>query len=304
MKKLLVLAGILFVSLGASPGVAKVKIVATTNTLAALARAVGGDDVSVESLTKGSRDPHFAAAKPSMIRKIYRADLLLSVGADLEIAWLPAALRAGRNPRVQPGQPGFLDLSAAVNLLEVPTGPVTRAMGDVHVKGNPHYLLDPRNGVRAAAAMASRLETIDPDKADRYRARIAEFRAAIDGKVADWDRRTASLKGKSVIAHHKTFSYLADAFGFEVVDYVEPLPGISPTAAHLSHVANRITEQKIGLLIIALYYNQRPAHYLAEATGINVVPLPQAVESTPDIKTYFDLFDRIVDALSQARGGQ
>jgi len=296
-------AGLLFVSLGASPGAAKVKIVTTTSTLAALARAVGGNDVSVESLTKGSRDPHFAAAKLSMIRKIYRADLLLSVGADLEIAWLPAALQAGRNPRVQPGQPGFLDLSAAVNMLEVPTKPVTRAMGDVHAKGNPHYLLDPRNGVRAAAAMASRLETIDPEKAGEYRARLAEFREAIDGKAADWNRRTTSLKGRSVIAYHKTFSYLADVFGFEVVEYVEPLPGISPSAAHLSKIANRITEQKIGLLIIALYYNQRPADYLAEATGIKVVPLPQAVAATPDIKTYFDLFDGIVDALSEAHGG-
>jgi len=303
MKKTLLWAGALFIWLGASTGAAKVKIVTTTTNLAALARAVGGDDVSVESLTKGTRDPHFVAAKPSMIRKIYAAELLLSIGVDQEIAWLPAALQAGRNARVQPGQSGYLDLSEAVTLLDVPTGLVTRAMGDVHAKGNPHYLLDPRNGARAAVAIAARLEAIDPENADGYRDRLGAFAVALDQKIADWDKRLAPLKGRPVVSHHKTFSYLADAFGFRVADYVEPLPGIAPTAAHLARLTARITEQQITLLIMAPYYDLRPARYLAENTGITVVVLPQAVEAIPEIKTYFDLFDAIIAALSRNQEG-
>lgn len=299
MKKIFLWAGVLLFCLESSTGFADVKIVTTSTNLAALALAVGGDQVSVESLTKGTQDPHFAAAKPSMIRKLYGADLLLLVGADQEIAWLPAALQAGRNVGVQPGQSGYLDLSDAVTLREVPTGPVTRAMGDVHVKGNPHYLLDPRNGARAAAAIAARLEAIDPENAEGYRARLGDFTATLDRKLAEWNGKLKGLQGRSVIAYHKTFTYLAAAFGIRVVDYVEPLPGITPTAAHLAGLATRISKQQIGHLIMAPYYDRRPARYLAENTGIMVVVLPQAVEATPDIKTYFDLFDAIVAALTQ-----
>lgn len=304
MKKTILWAGVLLFCLGSPKGFADIKIVTTSTDLAALALAVGGDRVSVESLTKGTQDPHFAAAKPSMIRKVYGADLLLLVGADLEIGWLPAALQSARNARVQPGQAGYLDLSDTVTLLDVPTGPVTRAMGDLHVKGNPHYLLDPRNGARAAAAIAARLQAIDPENADAYRSRLGIFTATLDRKLAEWNGKLRGFQGKSVVAYHKSFTYLADAFGFRVVDYVEPLPGIAPTAAHLAGLAARVSQQQIGLLIMVPYYDRRPARYLAENTGITVVVLPQAVEATPEIKTYFDLFDAIVAALTQNGEGQ
>lgn len=290
----------LLLRFSAAPAAAELDIVTTTADLAAIARAVGGEDASVESLTSGTSDPHYAAAKPSMIRKVYRADLLLLVGADLEVGWLPAALRAGRNRNVLPGQPGHLDLSAVVELVEKPTGPVSRAMGDVHAKGNPHYWLDPENGRRMARAIAVRLQELDPSNAAGYRGRLQEFETALDRKLETWRSRLAPLEGKAVISHHTTFSYLARAFGFHVVDQVEPLPGIAPTAAHLERLIGRIDAERIGVLIMAPYYDRRAARFLNGKTGIEVVVLPQSVGATPEIATYFDLFDAIADAFADA----
>lgn len=291
---------LLLAFLAAAPATAKVRIIATTTDLAAIARAVGGNHVSAESLTRGTRDPHFAAAKPSMIRRLYRADLLLVVGADMEVAWLPAALRASRNPRAQPGLPGYLNLSESVPLLNVASGPVNRAMGDVHAKGNPHYLLDPRNGGRAAAAIAARLARIDPGNRPVFEANLATFQRRLDGRFAAWRETTKPLRGKSVISYHKTFPYLADAFGFRIVTQVEPLPGISPTASRLAELVGRIRSEKIGLLVMAPYYERRSARFLAERTGIKIAVLPQAVGAEPEIRTYFDLFDAIAATLAKA----
>lgn len=279
---------------------AEVRIVTTTTDLAAIAKAVGGEDVSVESLTRGTRDPHYAAARPSMIRKVYRADLLLLVGADLEIGWLPAALQAGRNRKVLPGGPGHLDLSTVVELIEKPTGPVSRAMGDVHAKGNPHYWLDPRNGSPMARAVAARLARIDPPRAASYRDRLSRFEGRLAQKIAAWRSRLEPLRGRTVISHHKTFSYLARAFGFRIVGQVERLPGVAPTAAHLESLVARIKSERIGALIMAPYYGRRASRLLNARTGIKVVVLPQSVGATDQIKTYPALFDAIVAAFAGA----
>lgn len=279
---------------------AEVRIVTTTTDLAAIAKAVGGEDVSVESLTRGTRDPHYAAARPSMIRKVYRADLLLLVGADLEIGWLPAALQAGRNRKVLPGGPGHLDLSTVVELIEKPTGPVSRAMGDVHAKGNPHYWLDPANGRPIARAVAGRLARIDPSNAAGYRDRLARFEDRLARRSETWRSRLAPLRGRAVISHHKTFSYLARAFGFRIVGQVEPLPGVAPTAAHLESLVGRIKSEGIGVLIMAPYYGRRASRLLNARTGIKVAVLPQSVGTTDGIKTYTDLFDAIVASFADA----
>ncbi|MEW5703221.1 MAG: metal ABC transporter substrate-binding protein [Pseudomonadota bacterium] len=281
---------------------ATVNVVTTTTDLAAIARAVGGKDVAVRSLTSGASDPHYLAAKPSMIRAIYEADLLLLNGAELESGWLPAAVQAGRNPRVQPGRPGYLDLSEAVRLLKVPEGPITRAMGDVHPSGNPHYMLDPRNGARVATAVAERLKAIDPTHADAYQARLETFLDALNRRFADWRDRLAFLQGRKAISYHKSLSYLADAFGFEIVDQVEPLPGISPTVSHLQGLIARIQAEQIGLLVMEAFYERRSSDFLNKQTGIRAVVLPTMVGATPGIETYFDLFEAIVDALKESGG--
>lgn len=279
---------------------AALQIVTTTQDLAAIAEAVGGEKVQVQSLTPGTRDPHFAAAKPSMIRKVFRADLLLLIGADMEIGWLPPLLQSARNARVQPGNPGYLDLSSVVPLLGKISGPVSRAMGDVHAAGNPHYWLDPRNGVRMAQAIATRLGELDPAHKDAYQQRFKAFAQTMDNKLPAWHAELARLKGKPVIAYHKSFIYLADAFGFRIADEVEPKPGIAPSAASLSTLVARIKNEHIALLIMEPYYERRSASYLNEQAGIRVAVLPQSVGSQPDIHSYFDLFDAIVEALNRA----
>jgi len=281
-------------------GHASLKVATTTQDLAAITRAIGGNHVSVQSLTLGTRDPHFATAKPSMIRTVFRADLLLVVGADMEIGWLPALLQSARNGRVQPGNTGYLDLSSFIPLLGKVSGPITRAMGDVHSKGNPHYWLDPENGVRMAHAIATRLGELDPAHKNNYQLRLKTFTQTMNNKLPAWRAELIELKDKPVIAYHKSFIYLADAFGFRIVDEVEPKPGIAPSAASLSTLVTRIKTEDINRLIMEPYYERRSARYLNEKTGIRVVVLPQSVGSQPGIHTYFDLFDRIVAALNKA----
>lgn len=281
-------------------GHATFRVVTTTQDLAAIAEAVGGEQVKVQSLTPGTRDPHFATAKPSMIRKVFRADLLLVIGSDMEIGWLPPLLQSARNARVLPGNPGYLDLSGVIPLLGKTSGPVTRAMGDVHARGNPHYWLDPRNGIRMAQAIATRLGELDPSHKLDYQRRLKVFEHTINNKLPAWHARLAHLKNKPVIAYHNSFNYLADTFGFRIVDEVEPKPGIAPSAASLSALVTRIQRERIKLLIMEPYYERRSANYLNEQTGIQVAVLPQSVGAQPDITTYSDLFDAIVSTLTTA----
>ena len=279
---------------------AALDVVTTTSDLAAIAKAVGGEHVDVISLTPGTRDPHYASAKPSMIRRVYRAELFLVIGVDMEIGWLPALLRAGRNADVLPGAPGFLDLSGAVALLDVARGPVSRAMGDVHAKGNPHYWLDPENGRRIARAVAARRSELDRANADAYRSRLAAFEAALDRKLPEWRAAVAALRGRPVVAYHTSFRYLGAAFGFDIVGLVEPKPGIAPTASHLNDLVAKIEAERIGLLIVEPYYERRSSQYLSDKTGIRVAVIPQSVGAEDGIETYFDLFDGIVAALGKA----
>ncbi|WP_126452850.1 metal ABC transporter substrate-binding protein [Sulfuriflexus mobilis] len=301
MKKVFIcLLGSLLLAISFSSH-ATLRIVTTTQDLAAIAEAVGGEQVTVQSLTPGTRDPHFAAAKPSMIREVYRADLLLVIGADMEIGWLPPLLQSARNARVQPGNPGYLDLSEVVPLLDKASGPLSRAMGDVHAKGNPHYWLDPRNGLRMARAIAARLAELDPTHKGDYQRRLGAFAQRLENKLPDWHAGLAQLKGRPVIAYHKSFIYLADAFGFHIVDEIEPRPGIAPSAASLGALVTRIKTEEIDWLIMEPYYERRSARYLTEQTGIRVAVLPQSVGAQPGIHTYFDLIDAIVAVLSAGR---
>lgn len=280
---------------------AQLKVATSTTDLAAIAREVGGPLVDAESLAPGPTAPHFLEGKPSMIRRVASADVLLIVGAELEIGWLGPVLQTARNPKVLPGAPGFLDLSSAVPLLDRTSGPANRALGDLHPSGNPHYLLDPENGIRVAQAIAGRFEQIDPVNAQVYQANLLQFTQELRTKIPEWKQALAWLKGKPVIAYHTSFRYLAEFFGFSVVAFVEPLPGIPPNPTHVRTLVQRIRAEKIGLLLMEELYERRSGDFLTEQTGIRVVLLPHAVAAEPQIKTYADLFDAIVQRLSQPK---
>lgn len=277
---------------------AKLTVVTTTEDLAALARAVGGADIEVTSLTRGTQDAHFVEAKPSMIRHLARADLFMVVGADLEIGWLQPLLETARNARVQPGTSGYLDLSSTVELLEKPTGSVSRAQGDVHALGNPHYWLNPRNGLHMARAIAARMSELDPGHAEAFRTNLAAFDRQLSDRLAQWQAQLSPLKGKPVIAYHKSFVYLAHAFGFIIVGEVEPQPGIPPNAGHLQRLIEQIQGNKIGLLIMEPYYERRSADYLHDQTGIRIAMIPNSVGGAAGADDYIGLFDVIVRTLS------
>ncbi len=283
-----------------SPAHAELNVVTTTTDLAAIAQWVGGDDVTVEALTPGTRDPHYAEARPSMIRKVNRADLVIAIGAELEIGWLPAALDAGRNSAVYPGRDGYLDVSQSIPLLDIPEGPIDRAMGDVHASGNPHYWLDPNNGLRMAQAISARMALLDPQRANAYQARLTSFESELAVRLAVWRATLAPLSGEAFVQYHRSLTYLADAFDLRVVDEVEPLPGIAPSVSDLVALTEVMRREQVRGILMESYYDQRPATFLAEKTGAAVIALPQSVGARPDIETYFDLMEAIVGGFRDA----
>ncbi len=299
MKRFLFFLSLAWIA-AASAAAAQVRVVTTTTDSASIVQAVGGSEVVVESLTRGSSDPHFAQAKPSMIRQAYDADLLVLIGADLEIGWLPAVLQSARNPDILPGQPGHLDLSTFVRRLEMPTGPVTRAMGHVHAKGNPHFWLDPRNGVVIVRAIASRLAAIDPEHAETYKANAKAFAATIDERMAAWREAMAPLAGRKVVTKHKSLVYLADAFGFSVVTEIEPMPGVEPSAAQLKSLVATIESENVAAILVEPLYDLRPAEFLSQETGVPLAVVPQSVGALDGVDDYVGLFERIVAEIRKA----
>ena len=234
----------------AAPKRAGLNVVTTTSDLASIVSEVGGDKIAVESLARGYQDPHFVEAKPSFVLKLNKADLLVVVGRDLEIGWLPALINQARNARIQPGADGYFDASLTAKILDLPTGQITRAMGDVHPLGNPHYWLDPENGRRIAKAVQAKLSQKDPANAAYYAQRAADFDRRLSEAQQRWKSMMAPYKGIKVVTYHRSWANFADAFGIDVIGYVEPKPGIPPTPQHTLDVIQAMRAQGIKLIIV------------------------------------------------------
>ena len=285
---------------GASPAHAALNVVTTTQDLAAIAQEIGGDKITVTPLAKGYQDPHFVEAKPSFVLTLNRAHLLIVVGRDLEVAWLPALITQSRNARVQPGGAGYLDPSTTARILEIPTGAVNRGMGDVHALGNPHYWLDPENGRRIASAIKDRLSQLDAANASYYAQREAEFGRRLTEAQQRWKAQLAPYKGLKVITYHRSWANFADAFGLDVVGYVEPKPGIPPTPQHTLDVINAMKAQNVKLILVEPYFDMKTPNSIAEKAGGRVVVLPPSVGGVPPASDYFKLFDTDVALLLDA----
>lgn len=298
-----ILAGIMFVAL-ASSGVAEaaLNVVTTTEDLAALTREVGGDRATVESIARGYQDPHFVEPKPSFILKLNRADLLVLVGRDMEIGWLPPLITQSRNPRIQPGADGYLDASLTAKILEIPTGQITRAMGDVHPLGNPHYWLDPTNGRRIAQAIQKRLADRSPGDASYFAQRYAEFDRRLTEAEKRWDAMMAPYRGTRIVTYHRSWPNFSERFGLDVVGYVEPRPGIPPSPSHTLELIREMKRQQIKIIMMEPYFDQKTPDSVARATGAQVLVMLPSVGGEKSVTDFFKLFDHNLNLLVNALG--
>jgi ABC-type Zn uptake system ZnuABC Zn-binding protein ZnuA len=280
------------------------QIVTTTEDLAAIAREVGGDRVRVSALCRGYQDPHFVDAKPSYMVQLKNAALFVQVGRDLEIGWAPGLLNGARNPRILPGAPGYVDASSQVQVIEIPAS-VSRTGGDVHPFGNPHYWLDPANGAPIARAIRDGLVRVSPADRSLFDQRCAAFEQRLGEAIGRWktQARALGLPGRKIITYHRSWSYFARAFGLEVVDFVEPRPGIPPSPNHVQALITRMKQGDVALLVMEDFFDPRLPKKVAMEAGVPLVILPTSVGDDPSIVTYVDLFDRLLAKIGEALPG-
>ena len=306
------------------------QVCCTTPDLASLVQTIGGPQVSVSTFAKGTEDPHFLEAKPSFVSLLHRADLLVLVGLELESGWLPAVLRGASNPRVHEGGTGYLDASAAIRPLEVPTGPIDRSMGDVHPGGNPHYLLDPICGLQVARLIRDKLSELRPAQKATFQQRYEEFAGKLgelligpelarkyrsedlpklallfehgklqaylksqkeEDQLGGWFSLMLPYYGTPVVDDHNLWPYFARRFGLRVVAHMEPKPGIPPTMTHLRTVAQQMRAEQVRLILTSPYYDPRHAQFLASATGAKVIRMAHQVGSRPGTDDYLSMVD-------------
>jgi len=281
----------------------KLTVVATTPDLAALAKAIGGDAVEVKALAKPTEDPHYVDAKPSHIVTLNRADVLIEGGAELELGWLPPLLESARNGKIAAGSPGRIVASQGVSMLEVPAT-FDRSRGDIHPFGNPHFLLDPLNVKLIVAQIAEHFALVDPKEAALFKANLETFDAALDVKLAEWQKQLAPYRGAKIVTYHRDFVYLAQRFNLEVVETLEPKPGIAPSPAHLAKVIATMKAKNARVILVQPYQNRKTAETVARQTNAVVLDIGQQPGARKNTDTYFELMDNIVGTLATALRGQ
>src|ERR1700730_12871652 len=278
----------------------KLKIITATTDLASLAQEVGGDKIEVESIARGYQDPHFVDAKPSFLLKLKHADLLIVVGLDLEIGWLPPLITQSTNPKIQVGAPGYLDASRFARILEIPTGQVPRAEGDVHPLGNPHYWLAPENGVRIAKGVPGNLRDMRPGDAAYFAQRYADFEQRLKQADERWLAEMKPYAGRKIVTYHRSWPNFAEHFHLNVVGYVEPRPGIPPSPQHTVELMQQMKRENVKVIVVEPYFDLKTPNAVARETGAQVLVLPPSVGGEKEITDYFKLFDYDISKLKQA----
>jgi zinc/manganese transport system substrate-binding protein len=301
MKTLIRFLSVLMLALfAASPAFAELKVATSLTDLASVAEFVGGKHVSVRSLCKGYEDPHFVPAKPSLMKAIQHADVFVSTGLELDGGWLPLVLPGSRNPKIQPGKPGFVDASEGVNVLEKPVGTVSRAEGDIHPLGNPHYYTDPKNLEVIADHLADVFSRLDPANAADYAANAKAFDERIEAALAKWEQEMAPYKGASIVTYHKNFIYFADRFGLKLFGNVEPKPGIPPSPRHIAELADAMKQAGVKVVLYQPYYNADASSELANKAGGTAVEIATEAGGVPGTDDVFSKFDVLVSAVAKA----
>lgn len=315
---------------------APLKVFCTLPDLGSLSRSIGGDQVDVSVMIKGGEDPHFIEAKPSFIKQLSEADLFIQNGMDLEAGYVPLLLQNARNDRVLPGNTGYLDVSTAIAAMEVPSVSVDRSMGDVHPFGNPHYLLDPVNGLRAAAAIRDKLADLRPEQRSRFEQDFVAFKARLDAalvgaalatkydasklavlfergkldaflqqqgdaaQLGGWLAALLPYHGAKFVDDHNIWPYFARRFGLELLGHLEPKPGVPPTTSHLTAIIEQMRSSKTRLILAAPYYDPRHARFVAEQTGARIASLAHIVGARPGTDDYLRMIDYNVGQLAAA----
>jgi ABC-type Zn uptake system ZnuABC Zn-binding protein ZnuA len=316
------------------------QVAVTVPDLGSLVREIGGDQVAVTVFAKGTEDAHFIEAKPSFIKALSEADLFIQNGMELEMGWAPTLQQNARNAKILPGARGFLDASTAITPLEVPSGPVDRAMGDVHPAGNPHYLLDPINGLRVARLIRAKLVELRPERREYFDGRYATFRQRLGaalvgdalakkydveklallyeaGKLGDflksqgeesllggWFGLMLPYRGGKVVVDHNMWPYFARRFGISVIGFLEPKPGLPPTTKHLNELIDSMRSQGVKVILANPYFDPRFAQFVAERTGAQVVNIAHMVGAQPGTNDYIAMVDYDVRQLAGALRGR
>ncbi|HEX2781348.1 MAG TPA: metal ABC transporter substrate-binding protein [Gemmatimonadaceae bacterium] len=284
----------------ARPAAAQLKVVTSTTDLYDIARQVGGNLVTVTHIGEGYQDPHFIEAKPSFVLQLRNADVWAFVGLDLEIGWMPLLLDGARNPKVRQGGSGYLDVSKAIPVMDVPQGNVDRSMGDVHPLGNPHYWLDPENGRRIARLFKDRFSRLDRKNEDRYEANERAFEARLNAAEKSWAPYLAQIKGKPIIAYHTSWRYFANYTGMRIVAYMEPKPGVPPSPSHVFEVIRDAKAAGAKLVLQEPFYDQKMSNLVAKNLKGSVLVLPPSVGGTKGADDYISLMTRDIQSLAAA----
>lgn len=274
-------------------------VVTTTEDLASVARMIGSDRVEVTSIARGYQDPHFVEAKPSYLLKLRSADLLIAVGLELEVGWLPALVQQSRNPNLLSAK-GYLDASVGCDILQRSTGTVDRSLGDVHPYGNPHYWLDTDNGLIIASSIAKKLSDLRPADASYFSERLEAFRSRLTEAIKGWETRMAPYQGTKVVTYHNSWPNFAKRFGLNIINYVEPKPGIPPSPSHTYELIRQMKAEGIKMILVEPYFDTKTPHAIARETGAKVVVLPPSVGGTKEATDYFALFNSIINLLESS----
>jgi zinc/manganese transport system substrate-binding protein len=278
---------------------AKLNVVATLPDFGSLAREVGGDKINLVVLAKPTEDPHFVDARPSFVVSLRNADVLIDGGAELEIGWLPPLLQNARNPKIEVGKPGRVQASQGIRLMNVPTN-VTRAAGDVHALGNPHFTVDPIITKAIAQHIAQSFAAVDPPNAAFYEVNYKKFEATINAKLQGWGAIMQPYQGAHVAAYHDSWPYFAHRFGINIDIFLEPKPGIPPSPSHLTEVIGQMKSYHVKAIIVEPYHDRRIAEKVARSTGATVLDFSQFPGGIPNSDSYVALIDQLVKKLADA----
>jgi zinc/manganese transport system substrate-binding protein len=292
----IILVGLVFLLFHQSPASAKVNVFACEPEWASLADEIGGEMVKAFAATNAKQDPHYIRARPSLIAKMRRADLVVCSGAGLEAGWLPVLFQKAGNSRVQPGNSGFLMAAEIVQVLDKPQI-VDRSMGDVHPEGNPHVHLNPHNIFIMAKELTSRLKALDPSNAENYQTRFTDFSSRWQQAISRWEEQAAPLKGKRIITHHTSWKYLIDWLGLDLMNTMEPKPGIPATTRHLEELLQQVRNTPVLAIIRTPYASGEASEWLEKKSGVSAVILPYTIGGASDITDLFILFDRTIEQL-------